>query len=148
MIAPRVQTQHKLTAIHPIFLVHDVVKTAEYYRDKLGFTFNRYWGEPPCFCIVWRDSVEIFLKGPECPGQELVVRPNRSHSDAWDVYIRVTDADAMCAELRGKGVKIVREPENTVYEMREFEIKDINGYAICFAHDTSGPNAPSDAARE
>lgn len=137
MIAPRVQTEHKLTAIHPIFLVQDVVKTAEYYRDVLGFRFDRYWGEPPCFCIVWRDNVEIFLKGPECPGQEIVVRSNRSHIGAWDAYINVSDADALCAELRGKGAKIVREPEDTVYFMREFEIEDINGYAIGFGQDIS-----------
>ncbi len=102
--------QIRLTASHPIFLVNDVVKSAEWYRDVLGFQFNRFWGEPPCFCIVRRDNVEIFLKGPECPGETVTVRSNRSHKSMWD----------------------------TVYEMREFEVEDINGYGLCFAHDTSG----------
>jgi catechol 2,3-dioxygenase-like lactoylglutathione lyase family enzyme len=51
---------NRLKHSHPIFLVKDVVKAAEYYRDVLGFRFDRYWGEPPCFCTVWRDAVEIF----------------------------------------------------------------------------------------
>ena len=133
----------RLNSVSPIFLVADVVKAAEYYRDVLGFRFDRYWGEPPCFCIVWRDAVEVFLKGPECPGQEVRVQPNRSHSEAWDIYINVNDADALLAELRAKGAKIVREPEDTVYHMREFEVEDLNGYAICFGQDISG-SAPAD----
>jgi catechol 2,3-dioxygenase-like lactoylglutathione lyase family enzyme len=51
---------NRLKHSHPIFLVKDVVKAAEYYRDVLGFRFDRYWGEPPCFCTVWRDAVEVF----------------------------------------------------------------------------------------
>lgn len=120
---------------HPVFLVKDVVKSAEYYRDVFGFQFDRYWGEPPCFCIVWRDDVEIFLKQPEGPG-EVTIRQNGA-CGAWDTYIGVDNADAMCDELRAKGARIVREPETTIYEMREFEVEDISGHCLCFAHDTS-----------
>jgi hypothetical protein len=42
----------KLLGISASFIVDDVVKMAEYFRDVLGFSFNRYWGEPPCFVIV------------------------------------------------------------------------------------------------
>jgi len=35
-------------------------KSAEYYRDVLGFSFNRYWGEPPCFVMLERDGVQLF----------------------------------------------------------------------------------------
>lgn len=31
----------------PTFLVADLVKSAEYYRDSLGFTYPMIWGEPP-----------------------------------------------------------------------------------------------------
>lgn len=65
---PEAKVAMKLHAIHPVFLVDDIVKSAEYYRDVLGFTFNRYWGEPPCFCMVARGAIEIFLSGPETPG--------------------------------------------------------------------------------
>jgi hypothetical protein len=37
--------------IAPVFLVKDVVKSAEYYRDFLGFLFDRYWGDPPDFVL-------------------------------------------------------------------------------------------------
>lgn len=126
---------NRLKQSHPIFLVKDVVKSAEYYRDVLGFRFDRYWGEPPCFCIVWRDAVEIFLKQPECP-EQAAIQPNGS-GGAWDAYINVDSADALFEELRAKGATIVREPDDTVYEMREFEVRDPDGHLLCFAHDIS-----------
>jgi len=131
----------RLTHICPVFLVDDIVKSAEYYRDVLGFQFDRYWGEPPCFCMVCRDNAEIFLSGPQKPGVKQM-RPNRSHTEAWDAYIRVKDADALCAEYRAKGARIVREPCNAFYDMREFEVEDVNGYALCFGQDISPDITP------
>ena len=34
-------------SIAPYFIVDDVVTTANYYRDQLGFHYERFWGEPP-----------------------------------------------------------------------------------------------------
>jgi hypothetical protein len=41
----------KIIGSAPILLVADVVASAAYYRDQLGFTCDRFWGEPPCFCM-------------------------------------------------------------------------------------------------
>jgi hypothetical protein len=32
--------------------VDDVVATANLYRDKLGFTYERFWGDPPSLSSV------------------------------------------------------------------------------------------------
>ena len=37
----------KLTGIAPQFVVPNVVGTAEYYRDKLGFEILGFFAEPP-----------------------------------------------------------------------------------------------------
>jgi catechol 2,3-dioxygenase-like lactoylglutathione lyase family enzyme len=66
----------KFEGIVPILLVNDVVRSAHWYRDTLGFTLYGFWGDPPCFSIVGRGPVEVFLKGPESPGQEVPVRPD------------------------------------------------------------------------
>lgn len=138
---PAQKTASRMTHICPVFLVDDIVKSAEYYRDVLGFKFDRYWGEPPCFCMLCRGGVEIFMSGPEKPGTKQM-RANRSHTEAWDAYIRVSDAEGLCAEFRAKGAKIVRDPCDTCYEMREFEVEDINGYALCFGQDISPDITP------
>ena len=121
------------------FIVDDVVKSAEYYRDVLGFSFHRYWGEPPCFVIVARDGVEFFLSSSGAKG---LARPNHvAHPDfAWDAYVRCRDVDALYRECQAAGAEIVRKAEVAFYEMKEFELKDLNGYILCFAEDTSGPS--------
>ena len=48
-------------SIAPYFIVDDVVASANYYRDNLGFQYERFWGEPPCFCMVYRSGVVVML---------------------------------------------------------------------------------------
>jgi hypothetical protein len=48
-------------SIAPYFVVDDVVATANYYRDTLGFQYERFWNEPPSFCMVYRSGVVIML---------------------------------------------------------------------------------------
>ena len=47
--------------IAPYFIVDDVVTTANYYRDSLGFDYERFWGDPPRFCMVRRNGIIIML---------------------------------------------------------------------------------------
>ena len=59
----------RLTAIAPYFLVADVVRAAEYYRDRLGFTIQGYFFEdPPVFGMVGRDALTIMLALTESIG--------------------------------------------------------------------------------
>jgi uncharacterized glyoxalase superfamily protein PhnB len=125
-------TEQKLYAIAPYFVVDDVIRSAEFYRDKLGFEFDQIWGEPPQFVIVHRDDVHIMLKSSS--GQS---HPNRSvHPNAvWDAYIWITDADALYEELKSRGVKIAREIEDMDYGCRDFDVEDDSGYILCFGQN-------------
>jgi predicted enzyme related to lactoylglutathione lyase len=121
--------------VAPYFIVDDVVKTANYYRDKLGFEYDRFWGEPPSFCMVRRNGVTVMLKQLEKTG---LMRPNGvadPDNVPWDAYIWIDDADALSTEFKTKGVKIVRELENQPYGCRDFDVEDCNGYRLCFGQD-------------
>lgn len=125
-------------SIAPYLIVDDVVATANYYRDTLGFAYERFWGEPPGFCMVWRRGVVIMLGQFERRG---VMRPNRTvdpEASAWDAYVWVDDADALIAEYRSRGATIARDICDQPYGCRDFEIDDCNGYRLCFGHDTEG----------
>jgi uncharacterized glyoxalase superfamily protein PhnB len=127
-------TEQKMYGVAPYLIVDDIFLSAEFYRDKLGFNFDRIWGEPPQFVIVHRDGVQIMLKGLRSPGN---IRPNNrvNHDACWDAYIWVKDADALYEELRSRGVKITREIENAPYGCRDFDVEDNSGYILCFGHD-------------
>ena len=123
-------------SVAPYFIVNDVVVTANFYRDKLGFHYERFWGDPPCFGMVQRSGIVIMLSQLDTPGS---TRPNRladPNGEAWDAYIWVDNADALCAEFKAKGVKIAREICTQPYGCRDFDVEDCNGYRLCFGHDT------------
>jgi predicted enzyme related to lactoylglutathione lyase len=119
-------------SIAPYWVVDDVVITANYYRDKLGFEYERFWGDPPGFCMVKRNGIVIMLAQLEQAG---VMRPNRlvdPEGGAWDAYVWIDDADTLHATFQSKGVKIVRDLCDQAYGCRDFEVEDCNGYRLCF----------------
>ncbi len=125
-------------AIAPYFIVDDVVTTANYYRDKLGFHYERFWGEPPCFCMVSRGGIVIMLSQLAKAG---LVRPNciaDPNSEAWDAYIWVENADALNLEFKSQGVTITRDICDQPYGCRDFDVEDCNGYRLCFGHNIEG----------
>ena len=117
-----------LTSSVPVFLVRDVQASAGWYRDRLGFKFERFWGDPPGFVIVRRDAVEIMLR--QCPDG---VRPHRlAVAGMWDAYLRVRDVGTLREELAARAVAIERGPERMFYDCTEIEVLDLDGYALCF----------------
>jgi hypothetical protein len=125
----------------PQFTVPDVVQTAEYYRDVLGFEIAGYWnGErasletdpPPVFAIVQRDQVQVFFNRSDATS----VRTGRA-AGAYDAYLRVTGLNALSAELRARGADIVNGPEGRSYGKRELVVRDCNGLVLAFGEDVS-----------
>jgi len=131
--APAIAKQ--LFGIAPYFLVRDVVKAAEYYRDALGFRFERFWGEPPCFCMPNGDGCIIMLSQV---GDASIIRPNSKarNDESWDAYVWVKDADALYAEVKPRGAIITYEPTlQDEYGNREFGVRDLDGYILAFGSD-------------
>ena len=138
----QIPTTISFVAAVPQFTVPDLVRTAEYYRDVLGFQIAGYWdGErvslvpdtPPVFAIVWRDQVQVFFNRADQP--DVRIRPAEGAPDA---YLRVIGIDALAEELRTRGADILDGPEDRVYGQRELVVTDCNGLILCFGEDTSG----------
>ena len=121
--------------VAPLFIVDDVVVSANFYRDKLGFRYERFWGEPPGFCMVRRAGITIMLKQLERPG---LSRPNSIvdlEHELWDAYVWIENADTLYKEFKNSGVKIAREIFDQPYGCRDFDIEDCNWYRLCFGQD-------------
>jgi len=68
-------------------------------------------------------------------------RPNADYDGRFDAYFWVRDADALHEEFKANGARIVCPPEDQVYQMREFQVLDLDGHLLAFGHDTSGSAA-------
>jgi uncharacterized glyoxalase superfamily protein PhnB len=126
-------------SIAPGFSVPDVLRTAHYYRDVLGFAITDQLDLDPdegggtVFAIVRRGDIEIFLSRADRPGA-----PTNRATVAYDAYLRVTGVDALAKELSVSGAKIIEGPTDRIYEQRELLVEDCNGLVLAFAEDISG----------
>lgn len=121
----------KFDSAVPIFSAPDVVKTAEYYRDVLGFEISGYFGDPPVFGIVWRDHVEVFF------GKSRTDEPKRPQTTGGlDAYFRVRGVKQLAVELEERGADIVERLVTRSYNQLELTVRDCNGYIICFGEGT------------
>jgi hypothetical protein len=131
----------RVTRIAPYFLVADVVRAAEYYRDKLGFAIRGYFFEdPPVFAMVGRDD-QIVMLALMTAGRG---GSNRGYKDiAFDAYLWTDDVDALYAEFQQNQADIVGPPLLRIYGMKELEVRDLDGYVICFGQDVPGAASTS-----
>ena len=118
--------------IAPQYVVPDVVATAEFYRDKLGFTILGYFADQAVYAMVERDDVEIHF-GKADEGSTVQVNETLRKGFGNDLYIWVSDINAMFAELSAKDVEIVEGPVRRIYESVEVVVKDCNGFQLVFA---------------
>ena len=119
-----------LTGLAPQFVVPDVVKTAEYYRDKLGFEILGFFADPPVYAMVRRDSAEIHFGKADSEKTQMneMVRQGLG----TDAYIFVTDVNALYQEFVEKGVEITEGPVKRIYDCVEITVKDCNGFQLVF----------------
>ena len=130
----------------PQFTVPDVVRTAEYYRDVLGFVIAGYWdGEeaslrtepPPFFGIVRRGAAMIMLKAVGVEPVPNYTRDVQKGWARWDAYVNVPDPDALAAEFSARHVEFSQPLKDDEDGLRGFELKDADGYVLFFGRPTN-----------
>lgn len=117
----------KLIAIAPQLIVHNIKRTAEFYRDKLGFEIIAIVGEPAVYGMVKRDEFQVHFAKSDIE-QIKVNKDFRSISH--DFIIWVPEIDDFYNELISKNVKITGHIIKRSYGSREFVFEDCDGHSI------------------
>jgi len=125
-----------LIASAPVLLVKNVAAAAEYYRDKLGFDFQRMWGEPASFVILHRDGMYVMLQQAEDPRQ--VVPHWTLLPKLANIYFWVSDVEGLYGELMARGAILDYGLCDQPYGCREFGVRDLDDYDLSFGQ-TSEP---------
>jgi catechol 2,3-dioxygenase-like lactoylglutathione lyase family enzyme len=110
-----------------VFVVADVAKSTEHYRDVLGFTVTFQYGTPTFFVCLCRDEVALHL---------LSATETNRHAGNGGICVFVRDVDAVHAELAGRGAKVVKPPEDYGYGMRDFDVLDPDGNQLTFGMES------------
>jgi catechol 2,3-dioxygenase-like lactoylglutathione lyase family enzyme len=117
---------------HAGLAVRDLAAALEFYIKKLGFQQAFTWGEPPTFAGVNLGKVQMFLAaGTPMP-----------NPDTGAVYFLVGDADALHEFHRRNGVEIAQEIGDRPYGIRDYTVRDLNGYYLVFGHHLLNAGPP------
>ena len=119
-----------LTGHATVLLVEDVKRAADYYRDRLGFAIWLYDANPDHYASAERDDCHVHFAhfdGARAQPNSKLVPP-----DMFDAYFWPDDVDALHAEFKERGARIVHAPTDQPYGLREFRVQDPDGYILAF----------------
>lgn len=106
------------SSVAPVIAVRDLKRALRRYR-LLGFSTREYEG-PAQYGYVQRGGVELHLSES----------PEHDRHDGAEIYLYVSDADALYAAWSTSGVKgRFVPPHDTDYGLREFAFIDRDGTA-------------------
>lgn len=131
--APQVECKQHHTEVY----VTDVLAAVDFYTKKLGFRLSFTWPDassgspdPPTMAGVILDQIQIFLlKGTPYP-------------QGASMYFVVGNADELYAFHVANGVQIVQPVEDRYYGLRDYRIRDLNGYELSFGHHLFNAGPP------
>ena len=111
----------------PSLLARDVRETIDFYQDVLGFTLTGKWPDEvdPKWVELSRDDValQFFAEAPVGIPKEPIM--------SGTLYLYPSDVRELAKEWENR-VKFAWGPEVMDYGMREFGIRDCNGYYLAF----------------
>lgn len=109
-----------MQSLTPMLQSGDMDRTIRWYGDMLGFRCVRRMGDG--WCHLAQDGVSLMFMRNAHVGVP--------HATATQ-YIYVDDVNALWETLKGR-VEAEWGPEDMSYGMREFAIKDPDGYLLSF----------------
>ena len=131
----------ELTYLCPLLQVFDMPTSLAFYRDLLGFEIVE--AAPPlgqverdAYDWVWlhRGTLNLMLNTAYDPDALRPLVPDAGRVAAHDdtaLFLGAPDVDAMYQYLRERGVG-VGPPTVAAYGMKQLNLKDPDGFAICF----------------
>lgn len=121
----------ELAPIAPEFFVPDVDAAVAFYIDVFGYTLLRKEGEPATFAIGHINGATIMFMHDRWytgPRAELDGR-----GSGLDIRVIVPDVDVMHARVQAAGLQIMHALGDRDYGLRDFIVRDPNGFRLRFA---------------
>jgi|SRR5271166_2290317 len=115
----------KLTHLVPILWTNELEKTIQFYHDVIGFEcVNRMEG----WASLRNDDVELMLSLPNAH------EPFDKIQFTGSFYFHADNVDQVWEQVKDKATTVY-PIENFDYGMREFAIRDNNGYILQFGQE-------------
>jgi uncharacterized glyoxalase superfamily protein PhnB len=110
-----------------VFTVKDVMESLAYYREELSFDVAFEYGKPTFYVGLRSGNVTLHL---------IAASRTTRQPGHGAVSIFVDDVDALHAELVKRGAKVLKEPQDYDYGLRDFDVADLDGNMIFFGMES------------
>ena len=135
----------KVNKLTPNFEVKDIESTVTFYQSVLGFTLvmavpstqdamdeSFISDKDYVYALVKKDGVELMFQRTDSFKQDVTLARGLPIGASVSFYMEVNGLDDFFVSIKDK-VDVFTAPEMAWYGMREFYLKDINGYILGFA---------------
>jgi uncharacterized glyoxalase superfamily protein PhnB len=117
--------------LSPTLAVRDMKKTIDFYKNSLGFRIGMLFPDadnPEYADLSKYGMVLMFI-----PAANLGIVNDEKLGAGVNLYMEIDgDIDEYYAELKEKGVEIAVDIKDEPFGIRDFTVKDINGYQLTF----------------
>lgn len=111
-----------------VLAVPDLEKSAEFFRDVLGFTIHEIGDQG--WRMFAKDNCRIMAG--HCPD---AIRPSELGDHSYFGYFVVDDVDDYYGMVTSKGAEIIKPLKSENWGMREFGVRTIDGHRIMIGQD-------------
>jgi catechol 2,3-dioxygenase-like lactoylglutathione lyase family enzyme len=122
--------QPELLTAHPQIFVTDMERAVAFYRDRLGFTVEYLYGEPPFYGLVVREGAALNLRHVD----RLPLDPAMRHrEDLLAVTIVARNVKSLFVQLKDAGLEFHQRYREQPWGAHDFIVPDPDGNLIHFA---------------
>lgn len=124
----------KYNQITTNLMVDSVNETAQFYKDVFGFEILDKVPDSGelAFAIIGRDSVQLMLQTVKSLGDDVPYLSSKDIGGSFTLFIVVEGVDEIYEKAK-EHCEILVDMKITFYDMKEFTVKDNNGYVLTFA---------------
>lgn len=125
--------------LSPTLAVRDMKKTIEFYQKSLGFKMGMCFPDAnnPEYADLAKDGMVLMF----IPANNIGIGAGEKLGIGVNMYLQIDgDIDDYYNELKNRGVKIAVDIKDEAFGIRDFTIKDPDGYQLTF-------NQPSKTAK-
>lgn len=136
----------KFKKLTPDLMVADVTAAVRFYTEKLGFKLNMLVpdneksietnfvdGKRYVYAMVSRNDTFVMFMRKDAYGEDIPALKGVPVGASAAFYYDVDNVDEIYDTFKEKRVDIIKDISTTWYGMKEFYIRDCNGYILGFA---------------
>lgn len=139
----------KIAKLTPNFEVNDIRETVQFYESALGFSLVMAVPETQdgvhetltdgleyVYALMKNGEVELMFQRSDSFKHDVELASCDSTGASVSFYMEVVGLEELYAQLKDQ-VSEITEVKTTWYGMKEFYLKDVNGYILAFAEQSN-----------